>query len=235
LLHAIPPIVALISLLALWASNRTAAGELEKLTAIHRSLAKDAYPQRSARAREFELPDDVGGAEDSREVVEELAVVELPPLVVPGTMDELGHALAAVIWKEIEFDRIHGGHYAEPEPGTPEFEVVAEGVQSIMSSITPITAGMQVLSESLRDPVESGRCLGVVVSDLIGLDAADTEVIAERLAELRKQHAEGVDPASLSQAFFEESRDIIGDSQAELLRENLGADFPSMPLSSLAF
>ncbi len=175
----------------------------------------------------------MGVPEEARKPVEELAAVELPPLLVPGTMDDLGHALAAVRLKVIELDRSHGD--LDAEPGTPEFEVVAEELQSIMSSITPITAGMQVLSESLRDPVESGRCLAVVVSDLIGLDAADTEVIAERLAELRKQHAEGVDPTSLSQAFFEESRDIIGDSQAELLRENLGADFPSMPLSSLAF
>ncbi|MGI9241196.1 MAG: hypothetical protein ACR2RV_10370 [Verrucomicrobiales bacterium] len=235
LLQAIPPIVALISLLSLWASNRTAARELMRLTTTARAMEEAPAFDPGRIETSHELPRSPEIPKGSAEIPEETSPAELPPLVVPGTMDDLGHTVAAAILRQLELEKLHGDGYEDAEPGSAEFEVIAKELQSMMHSITPIMAGRQVLSEELNDPIKSGRCVAVIVGDLIGLGDADTDVIAHRLGELRLQSSQGEDPDLLNRAFFEASRDLISDSQAEFLKQYLGGDFPSMPVNRMPF
>ena len=108
LLHLIPPAIALFVLLSFWNKNQNANTHLEELRGradrLEQTLAQFKPPQIASAA--VVAPVENLAAEEPEQEDEEPE--ELPPLVVPGTVEELATTAAGMITKMLEVQAAFG-------------------------------------------------------------------------------------------------------------------------------
>ena len=232
-LYLIPPLIALLVLLSSWDKNRQANAHLEELHKragqLEQALAKPRPTPVTPASYAAPIESPVASSPEEDEEAEERAE-ELPPIVVPGTVEELATSAAGLIARMIELQSAFGDE--EPEPGTPGFEAEVAAIAEVMGAMTPIAAGFQILREELQDPVLAGRLLGNIVGQTLSLDEAKTARLGEFIGGLRAEAANGRDPQALEGAFFSGLERYLSPAETAALLETFDPRFVALDLGS---